>query len=458
MRPSPPPAPAMSRRRKQALKFTSDNEVGVITDKIKRKEIEVGRKKRNLPVAGEGAGEVSGSQPKKKIEAEMIEEPQPEGKIQAVPVVVEAVSSGPSEKERGQDHPPSLARGKSQEERFDELKRFTPRRMNLLSRFTEISEKKSRDQASPSSSENNIEIKPRNFVRDHSRSLTPKPGKFSSGTLAEAAAELRTQTSPSPFQRSKKWLKPGQNSPRSPGLSERSLNSKINKTGSLLSSPGGYELITAEESPEKEQTESTSNTNSSSEAEAVVVPTQLLPHKIGIQNRGNTCYLNSTVQALLGLPMLVTDAVNLKFALEKLEVSTEVSRLVAPFTAICQAQTRADVARTNVNAMRLKRDMEQLDSQFAGNKMQDANEFLCRFLDELKENVGKIFSESGSSSELVVEDDAGQRHRLTNLVDTNFQYERQETFTCCACGHSSHVKHSDVNFFCDLSGERRFER
>ena len=153
MRPSPPPAPAMSRRRKQALKFTSDNEVGVITDKIKRKGIEVGRKKRNLPVAGEGAGEVSGSQPKKKIEAEMIEEPQPEGKIQAVPVVVEAVSSGPSEKERGQDHPPSLARGKSQEERFDELKRFTPRRMNLLSRFTEISEKKSRDQASPSSSE-----------------------------------------------------------------------------------------------------------------------------------------------------------------------------------------------------------------------------------------------------------------------------------------------------------------
>ena len=146
---------------------------------------------------------------------------------------------------------------------------------------------------------------------------------------------------------------------------------------------------------------------------------------------------------------------NLKSALEKLAVSTEGSRLVVPFTAICQAQTRADVARTNVNAMRVKRDMEQLDSQFAGNKMQDANEFLCRFLDELKENVGKIYSESGSPSELVVEDDAGRQHRLTNLVDTNFQYERQETFACCACGHRSHVKHSDVNFFCDVSGEHQ---
>ena len=161
--------------------------------------------------------------------------------------------------------------------------------------------------------ENKIEIKPTGFTgRDHSRSLTPKPGKFSAGSLAEAAAELKSQNSP--CQRSKKWLKSGLNSPRA-GLSERSLNSKINQTGSLFSSPGvapnlhhyqpSFEVPTAEVTPEKEKTEAAS---SSSEAEAVVVPTKLLPHKIGIQNRGNTCYLNSTVQALLGLPMLVTDA------------------------------------------------------------------------------------------------------------------------------------------------------
>ena len=154
--------------------------------------------------------------------------------------------------------------------------------------------------------ENKTEIKPSGFTaRDTTRSLTPTPGKFRSGSLAEAAAELKS----SPFQRSKKWLKSGLNSPRA-GLSERSLNSKINQTGSLFSSPGvdhqSYEVITAEETPEKEKTEPAS----SSEAEAVVevVPAKLLPHKIGIQNRGNTCYLNSTVQALLGLPMLVTDA------------------------------------------------------------------------------------------------------------------------------------------------------
>ena len=163
--------------------------------------------------------------------------------------------------------------------------------------------------------ENKIEIEPSGFttVRDNTRCLTPKPGKFSSGSLAEAAAELKSQSSP--FQRSKKWLKSGLNSPRA-GLSERSLNSKINQTGSLFSSPGvaphhhhyqqSYEVPTAEVTPEKEKTEAASS--SEAEAETVVVPTKLLPHKIGIQNRGNTCYLNSTVQALLGLPMLVTDA------------------------------------------------------------------------------------------------------------------------------------------------------
>jgi len=229
------------------------------------------------------------------------------------------------------------------------------------------------------------------------------------------------------------------------------------KTGSLSSSlrgsPGpdhGYEVITIP--PERVDT-------AGSEAEAVStaekkedsLPAKLEPHKIGIQNKGNTCYLNSTVQALLGLPMLVTDAVNLKFSIEKLALSTEGSRLVTPFTSICLAQSRGEVARTNANAMRLKKDMEQLDSQFAGNKMQDANEFLCRFLDEMKENVTKIFSENGNDKELGVEDDTGRQHRLTNLVDSNFQYEREETFACCACGHRSHVKHSDVNFFCDLS-------
>ena len=124
------------------------------------------------------------------------------------------------------------------------------------------------------------------------------------------------------------------------------------------------------------------------------------PHKIGLQNRGNTCYLNSTVQVLLGLPMVVTDATNLKHAVHKMNISMENTKLVLPFASLCQAQSQGDVARSNSKAMEVKTDMEQLDNQFAGHKMQDANEFLCRFMDELRENIGKMFGENGDNKEL----------------------------------------------------------
>ena len=104
-------------------------------------------------MADPGEGEVSSSQSQQNMA-----DPQPEGEILAGPI--ESVSSGPSERERSQDDPPSLTRKKSQEERFDELKKFTPRRVNLLRRFTEISakpEEGSQDQASSSSGSGSTE-------------------------------------------------------------------------------------------------------------------------------------------------------------------------------------------------------------------------------------------------------------------------------------------------------------
>ena len=151
---------------------------------------------------------------------------------------------------------------------------------------------------------------------------------------------------------------------------------------------------------------------------------------------------------------------NLKSALKKLAVSTEGSRLVAPFTAICEAQTKADVARTNVNAMRVKRDMEQLDSQFAGNKMQDANEFLGPFLDGLKENIWKIFTEvedNKDARELTIVTDNGFSRSITNLVDTNFLYEKEETKVCCQCGLKSSAKWTDNNFLLPVKSGIGFE-
>jgi len=356
-----------------------------------------------------------------------------------------------------------------------------------------------------------IELNSRNFLKPQANSSPSTKPKFTpkSGGLLEAAIEVASNPgNNTPVQRSNKWQKSeSSSSSKSPGLvrldqlkewqekgetnipatnfynskrfsfgkaspvtygstkslkndknrstlSEKDINNKINRTNHSTpkTSVGDFRFISIDNDSESDkdklidlEPEPTQNILE------VALPDKLDPHKIGFQNRGNTCYLNASLQALLGLPMVVTDATNIKYAMAKLAPKIDSSRLVLPFTSLCLAQTRGEVARANRRVQDLKSDMELVDTQFAGNKMQDANEFLCRFMDELKENIEHLYEELGDKSKLVLKDESDTTHTLTNLVDTNFLYEREEQFACCSCGAKSQSRHTDVSFFCDLS-------
>ena len=82
--------------------------------------------------------------------------------------------------------------------------------------------------------------------------------------------------------------------------------------------------------------------------------------------------------------------------------------------------------------------MEQLDNQSTGHKMQYGNE--CRFMDELRENIGNMYGANGDNKELEVIDDTGTRHSLTTLwIPTSITRIRNDVLIYQT--HQSHVQY-----------------
>ena len=106
---------------------------------------------------------------------------------------------------------------------------------------------------------------------------------------------------------------------------------------------------------------------------------------LSFQNFGNTCYLNSGLQAILSIPKLIDEAKNL---LKNQDIRT--FPVLERFCLLCQAISDNRPDRANRRIRDIKTFLGETKPIFSTNDMQDSEEFILELLDILEFSLGGL--------------------------------------------------------------------
>nr|XP_008247264.2 ubiquitin carboxyl-terminal hydrolase 29-like [Oryctolagus cuniculus] len=157
----------------------------------------------------------------------------------------------------------------------------------------------------------------------------------------------------------------------------------------------------------------------------------------GFPNLGNTCYMNSILQSLYAIPSFADGLLGQGIPWENIPSDVLIMPLsmLLALKDICNLETSQDLLRDIKNAISAVAEI------FSGNMQNDAHEFLCQCLDQLKgdfEKVNTIWKtrreagDENSPPELFAGDAATKV--FVCPVASNFEFELQDYVICKACG------------------------
>lgn len=169
---------------------------------------------------------------------------------------------------------------------------------------------------------------------------------------------------------------------------------------------------------------------------------------VGLQNLGNTCYMNASLQCLVHTPLLPR-----YFGVEyRYDLSTAGNWGMAGKLAVAFAEFLGDVqsARANgtgvVAPRAFRRTIGDFQPQFAGWKQQDAQEFLSVFLAGLSEDVNRTrnkpyveLKDSEGRPDDVVAQEFWSAHcrREQSAIAALFSSQFKSVLRCKVCGHEN---------------------
>ncbi|XP_059109414.1 ubiquitin carboxyl-terminal hydrolase 29-like [Peromyscus eremicus] len=160
----------------------------------------------------------------------------------------------------------------------------------------------------------------------------------------------------------------------------------------------------------------------------------------GFPNLGNTCYMNSILQSIFGIPTFAMDLLAQGIPWEK--VSND--DLIKPLSRLLVLKDIQDIEIKGAILMDVKKSISTVADTFSGDEQNDAHEFLSQCLDQLKLNVEKLNAmwiterdnEAERSSPSTYAGTATNK-RFVCPVSANFELELQSSIVCEACGDAT---------------------
>ncbi|ERE61066.1 ubiquitin carboxyl-terminal hydrolase 37 [Cricetulus griseus] len=149
----------------------------------------------------------------------------------------------------------------------------------------------------------------------------------------------------------------------------------------------------------------------------------------GFPNLGNTCYMNSILQSVFGIPTFAKDLLTQGIPWDKVSCDD----LIKPLSQLLVLKDIRDVEIKGQLLMTVKKTISTVADTFLGDEQNDAHEFLSQCLEQLKLNMEKLNAMCCSERE----NEAASSRRFICPVAANFEIELHSSIVCEGCGEAT---------------------